>query len=366
MTLSNKLLTSIKKPVFSQLGHEDIEIRRKIILVYLFSTIGFIFLFGFGLSSLLNGNMPIAVFVLASAIVSLINFLVLISTSNYTRASHGVSLIIISLSLFLIVTGGVENTGPLWTYTTIPLILFLQGHKKGLMILLIYLITATLFMFVPSDLHAHDHYSDAFKLRFIASYSALLMMSWVYEYTAHQTYLRWRSVSNLFAEQARTDVLTGISNRRDILEKLEYENLRAERRQEKYTIMLIDVDHFKAINDKYGHDAGDMVLIKIVNIIEDNLFERDLIGRWGGEEFLIVLPDTNLENAESAAEKIRKSINQAVIKYGKNQIAVSISIGLATSDSAYRHNTYMKAADLCLYEAKARGRNCVVSNSIPN
>ena len=366
MNLFDFLPLNIKKPIFYQLSHEDIEVRRKIITIYLFSSIGFLFLFGFGISSLINSNMLIASIILTASAIILINFLILIKTSNYSRASTGASLTIFSFSLFLTITGGVENTGPLWTYSTMPLILFMEGHIKGLIILLIYLVATVLFMYIPSELHAYEFYSNTFKTRFIASYTALLMVSWVYEYTAHQTYKRWRTLSSQFAEQARTDVLTGISNRRDIVEKLEYENLRAARRDEQYTILLIDIDHFKSINDKYGHDAGDITLIEVANAIKNTLFERDLIGRWGGEEFLVILPDTNNENALMAAEKIRTSVNETLINYGDEQILVSISIGLTTSDASYSTANLIKNADNCLYQAKSSGRNCVVSTVISN
>ncbi|HEY9050590.1 MAG TPA: GGDEF domain-containing protein [Gammaproteobacteria bacterium] len=366
MLLLNLLPLKIQKLVIYQLSQEDIDIRRKIILIYLFSSIGFIFLLGFGIASLVNHNYLIGTTILIASIFSLINFLLFIKTSKLPRASHGVSIIIILVSLFLIINGGVENTGPLWTYSTIPLILFLQGHIKGLIILLIYLCCSILFMFIPSELHSYENYSNAFKIRFIASYAAFLMLSWVYEYTAHQTYQRWRKLTSLFAEQARTDVLTGISNRRDIMEKLEYENMRAERRQEQYTILLIDIDHFKSINDNYGHDAGDAILYEVANTIKNTLFQRDLIGRWGGEEFLVILPDTNNENAAAAAEKIRVSVQESLIKYGNEYINVSISIGLATSDTNYNPTDYIKAADNCLYQAKSSGRNCVVSHVLAN
>jgi diguanylate cyclase (GGDEF)-like protein len=361
MTAINFLPHNIYRRVIYQLSIDDNEVRRKIILVYVFSTIGFGFLTVFGIFALLNGRSLIAFITLSSAVFALANFALLLITSNHVRASYGVSLIIIAVALFLVIHGGVENTGLMWTYSAIPMILFLHGHKRGLILLLGCLITYTLCMYIPSDLHAYTQYSTAIKSRFIASYIALLMLLWIYEYTAHQTYARWRKLSDLFAEQARTDVLTGISNRRDIMEKINYENIRAQRRQEQYSLLLIDIDHFKKINDEHGHDAGDKTLILIANTIKNAVFQRDLVGRWGGEEFMVILPDTNTVNATLAAEKIRSSVSETRIEYNNKHIPVSISIGLATSDQHYNPDLYIKVADNCLYNAKARGRNCVAS-----
>ncbi|MBI3188827.1 MAG: GGDEF domain-containing protein [Gammaproteobacteria bacterium] len=361
MTPLTLLPHNIYRRIIYQLSLEDIEIRRKIILIYLFSSIGFGFLFVFGISALLNDRNTIATATLTASAVTLINFILLLATSNHARASYGVSLIIISVSLFLVINGGVSNTGLLWTYSAIPLVLFLHGHTRGTALLVLFLLASALIMYIPNDMYAHANYPTALKIRYIASYIALLLMTLVYEYIAHQTYERWRKLSDLFAAQARTDVLTGISNRRDIVEKINYENVRAKRRGEQYSILLIDIDHFKKINDQYGHDAGDVTLITVANTISNALFQRDLIGRWGGEEFLVILPDTNPDNAAQAADKIRTIVSETVIEYADQQITATISIGLATSDENYTPDIYIKVADNCLYNAKARGRNRVSS-----
>lgn len=340
----------------------DIDIDRKVLLVKLFSTIGFVFLLAFGLSSFFDGRYFIASAVLGAASATIANFLVFIRTENYARACNGVSIIIVSLSLFLLLTGGVEGTGPLWAYASVPLVLFLQGEEAGLKVILAFIFAATIMMFVPSGFYAYSHYSVVFKTRFLVSYIAVVILSWFSEYARNQAHQRWRDLSDYLADQARTDVLTGISNRRDILEKLEYENLRSKRRNESYTVLLIDVDRFKGINDTYGHDAGDVVLKEVSAAIKRVLFERDLLGRWGGEEFIVIMPDTDLIKGSLGAEKIRQCIEDLEICCDKAQIKVTVSIGLSTSDQEYQFYKYMKLADSRLYQAKAQGRNCVVGS----
>ena len=335
----------------------DIEIRRKVYLINLFSTVGFLFLLLFGFKSLLDQRYLIAVGVLGGALLTLINFLIVRLTPYYRLASHGVSLIIVSIALFLLVTGGVDRTGPLWTYVSVPLVMFLQGPIVGLLILIGYLLAAFAILYLFGD---GGTYTEAFKLRYLASYVALLIMSWLYEKSRFDAHVRWRKLSREFETQARTDVLTGISNRRDILEKLEYENIRAKRRGETYSILLLDIDHFKSINDTYGHDLGDTVLKILSREIAADLFERDLFGRWGGEEFLIVLPDTDARGAVDVAERIRKRIADLSIPDHRN-MRVTASIGVASSDVQYEIDRYISLADLQLYRAKTGGRNLVVS-----
>ena len=140
--------------------------------------------------------------------------------------------------------------------------------------------------------------------------------------------------------------------------------MRSKRRDERYSVLLMDVDRFKEINDTYGHDTGDLVLIEISRAIKRSLFERDLLGRWGGEEFIVVLPDTDILEGLHAAEKIRQSIEDLEIFIEKHQIKATISIGLSTSDHEYLYYEYIKLADRRLYQAKAEGRNCVVGNMV--
>ena len=344
--------------------NHDIDVKRKIFLVKLFSTVGFIFLLSFGLSSLFHERYVISAVVLSAALAAAVNLLAFSKTENHVRACNGVSIIIISISLFLMLTGGVDGTGPLWVYISVPMVLFLKGEKSGLKILSAFTAGVAIMMFLPSDFYAYTSYSFAFKTRFLASYVAIVVLSWFCEFARNQAHQRWHDVSCCLADQARTDVLTGISNRRDILEKLEYENLRSKRRDERYSVLLMDVDRFKEINDTYGHDTGDLVLIEISRAIKRSLFERDLLGRWGGEEFIVVLPDTDILEGLHAAEKIRQSIEDLEIFIEKHQIKVTISIGLSTSDHEYLYYEYIKLADRRLYQAKAEGRNCVVGNMV--
>ncbi len=162
------------------------------------------------------------------------------------------------------------------------------------------------------------------------------------------------------AHEAMHDHLTGALNRRAILDGLEKELKRAARRKSTLSIGLLDIDHFKAVNDSYGHQAGDAVLWGFVQTIKGALREYDLVGRYGGEEFVVVAPDTVDSARESLYERLRASIADLRTPVQSGEIGVTVSIGVAGSEIADTVDLILAAADVALYRAKEAGRNRVV------
>ncbi len=158
---------------------------------------------------------------------------------------------------------------------------------------------------------------------------------------------------------SRTDVLTGLFNRRHLEEQLRKSISTGRRREEPVGLLLFDLDHFKSVNDTYGHLAGDAVLVEFSRRVETELRAGDIAGRWGGEEFLVILPHTGLAGTVEAGERIRSAIAVEPFFVADQPIAVTVSgggaagVGMGDEDLVHR-------ADNGLYEAKDRGRNCVV------
>ena len=162
---------------------------------------------------------------------------------------------------------------------------------------------------------------------------------------------------------SRTDSLTGLLNHGAWKDQLEIAFQRCRRQKQGAAIALIDIDHFKAINDTYGHVAGDIVLRQLSKILKQNLRAADVAGRYGGDEFCVILPDLPLFNAAQAMEALRERF--ATLGYEQNPaLKVSLSIGLAAYEPAHGDATrWLNDADQALYEAKATGRNRVICNS---
>ena len=163
---------------------------------------------------------------------------------------------------------------------------------------------------------------------------------------------------------SRTDGLTGLFNRRHLDEELGRRNTDSLRHGEAICVLLLDLDHFKHINDAYGHPAGDLVLRAFADRIRHGLRAGDIAGRWGGEEFLVILPRTDLGGATEVAERIRSATAaQPVIAQGR-EISVRVSGGcaLGPADSV---DALVQLADQCLYQAKDSGRNRIVTAALP-
>ncbi len=160
-------------------------------------------------------------------------------------------------------------------------------------------------------------------------------------------------------DRATIDRLTGVANRQSLLAELFTETERAARYERPLSVAFVDIDHFKAVNDTYGHAAGDVVLRGVAQTISANLRTSDLIGRYGGEEFMLILTETEVEEGAALAEKLRILVERQQYKVeGASDIAVTISVGLAGGSGAHlRMETLVRDADAAMYSAKALGRN---------
>jgi diguanylate cyclase (GGDEF)-like protein len=166
---------------------------------------------------------------------------------------------------------------------------------------------------------------------------------------------------------AMTDPLTGALTRRGFDVEIGRELHRSKRTRREFSLIVIDVDHFKAVNDRYGHASGDIVLQSVVGQIKQELRASDCIARLGGEEFVIALPETGLDGARVLAERIREKIAGSIVHRQSQSIAITASFGIASDDGLDDHwATTLERADAALYLAKTRGRNrCVCWSELP-
>jgi diguanylate cyclase (GGDEF)-like protein len=161
---------------------------------------------------------------------------------------------------------------------------------------------------------------------------------------------------------ARIDPLTGLANRRYLLDRLLQETARALRHGTSLSIAMVDIDDFKMINDSHGHECGDLVLQRTALMITESMRKEDMAARWGGEEFLLVFPETPLDGAAVIAEKLRAAVQASEVRYDGMSLAVTITVGVAQ----YRHDAgideNIRRADDAMYRGKKKDKNCVVSD----
>jgi len=161
---------------------------------------------------------------------------------------------------------------------------------------------------------------------------------------------------------ARVDPLTGLHNRRELMLRFEEEKHRTERKKGSLAVVLTDVDNFKYVNDTRGHDCGDMVLCDVATLIREVVRKQDCVGRWGGEEFLLLLPDTEIIGAVELAEKIRVRLENHLFRYDSQEFHITMTLGVSTSKLNEGLQETVKRADQALYNGKRNGKNRVESD----
>jgi diguanylate cyclase (GGDEF)-like protein len=182
-----------------------------------------------------------------------------------------------------------------------------------------------------------------------------LLLARVFEAANRRTF----ALEQQLMREARTDALTGLLNRRALEEIAHLELRRSDRADTPMSVILCDIDHFKAVNDRDGHAAGDRVIRAVGERLRAELRETDTFGRWGGEEFIAILPATRVEAARVLAERMRAAIEHEPVG-DRADLRVTVSLGIAERAAAGAWDVLVKAADDALYRAKAQGRNRVV------
>ncbi|UCG12213.1 MAG: GGDEF domain-containing protein, partial [Deltaproteobacteria bacterium] len=162
-------------------------------------------------------------------------------------------------------------------------------------------------------------------------------------------------------ELSITDSLTGLNNRKHLMEKLAGELIRSERYDRKFSVLMIDIDHFKRYNDTYGHLAGDEVLRRMAEVFRQSIRSSDYAARYGGEEFMLILPETGSGQGVQAAERIRRRVAEERIGGEEHSEVVTVSVGVASfPENGDDSNSIISQADVALYRAKQAGRNQVI------
>lgn len=258
-----------------------------------------------------------------------------------------------SFLLYIIVIPNASKTAFVWVYSIPVLSYLLLGLKRGSLLALPFILGACLLY-----LYTYPIQRDAESLIDLgnAVFCGLMILVFVYLYEARRA-----TAYQKLQHMARTDALTGVANRGSFQQSLEQSIREAQRSQSKLVLVVLDVDYFKAVNDQYGHDAGDQALRHICNSLGQRLRATDTLGRLGGEEFGLLLRNTDGPGAESLVEGLRARLCSQPMRYGDHDIALSATFGLAewpvdgrTAEQLYR------CADQRLYRGKEQGRNCLV------
>ncbi len=311
-----------------------------------------------GILAYIKGQNPLFIALLTMALLSVLNYFLIIKEKiSYSLASNVIAYPLLALMIYLVSTGGTNNTGALWIYSMPAVVLFLFGLKKGATVLFAFLLAMTFVLFFPDNIFLHIEYSFDYKTRLILVFILDVLLTSAYEYSSQISFSKMRDLTEELANIAEEDQLTGLRNRRGVHHQMERIYAQSKRDKTSLSLIMCDIDYFKDVNDRYGHETGDVVLIEVAKVIKDTIRRTDIASRWGGEEFLVVLPKTNEKEAYIVAEKIRKNILNLLVTHEQYQIKVSLSAGVADSKHTSSVDGLVKLADNYMYEAKTKGRN---------
>lgn len=313
----------------------------------------------FAFRSFHHGDAVLSAILLGFIGAFLLNIVMYHLSGDLNRACNAGSFIVIAFVLGLVYHGGHENTALYWLFPFPTLLFGLLGARRGL-IVNSSVACCVLALLVWPELTLAE-YREAEKYRFMASLVIVIMVSWLNEAGRRHNLESMDELQRQKEILANTDVLTQLPNRR-FLDHTLPQHLKAQP-SAYFPLALIacDLDHFKQINDQYGHAIGDLALQHVARILASNLRQQDIACRYGGEEFLLLLPHCQPEHCVRIAESLRKLIENAPFQPDPQQppIPLTGSFGIASCASLDHLQLAIQQADLQMYSAKQAGRNQV-------
>ncbi|MDL2207723.1 GGDEF domain-containing protein, partial [Desulfovibrio sp. OttesenSCG-928-M16] len=233
------------------------------------------------------------------------------------------------LGLYLLIVRSAPFGGSLfWFIIYPPMVMFSLGLRLGTAMFTVFFIALSLLLLTPLDVMLAQATPFSERYRFLLALLGTFIFSWCSEYIRHNTQIALNKSLERLEKEACTDPLTGLGNRRDFQASFEWVLAGARRGAKPYSLAMVDIDHFKRVNDIYGHEVGDGMLRHVAHTLSSEMRAADRVFRWGGEEFIVLMPDTSLETAQSAAERMRKNAESKAYTDDSNVIAYTISIGL--------------------------------------
>ncbi len=333
---------------------QNVDTRRKKSVLYFFTFIGGSIVLYFAFKT------PSESLTLKLALFASAGFMYLNSFASYYHQKLHVTttltgIAVLGLVFSVVYTGGYANTGLFWAYP-FPITLFVFfGPFKGLLVNLLLFATILIMIHNPQLILAE--YRPEEVARFAPTFLVNLFLCFIAEYFRNRSHNELSTINLDRLKLANTDSLTNLPNRRFIDSVFMDAAKNDHGSHFPMTIVVVDIDHFKRVNDTYGHDTGDMVLKHMARLFRRNIRELDVVARIGGEEFLIIFPRTSHQVGLHIAEKIRKMVEDYPFKYNDVSINLTISLGCTEVKKYILLEQGIKRADELLYRAKTNGRN---------
>ena len=261
---------------------------------------------------------------------------------------------------YLLLNEGTPDGSLFWFLIFPPMVMLCLGLKRGGAAFAAFFSFLVLIMMSPLHVHLAIPMESPVRMRFLVAMLGAFAFSWCMEFLRYQTqHALGRTMSRL-EQDSLTDPLTGLGNRRDFYHYCQWILDTATGRPPIFSLAIADIDHFKRINDTYGHEVGDKVLRHVTDVLAGHIRSSDRLYRWGGEEFLVLMPRTGARDARLALERMRRTLEISPYVKDKLSVPFTISIGLYSGVMNPDLASQIAKADQNLYVAKSTGRNKVV------
>ena len=324
------------------------------LIVRFFSSIGFIATFSMASLAFINSGYLLAFTLVVSSFVY-------VSAFNIARGLEKSATVILynlyALMFYLVLTGGAQGTGPIWIFIVSPVTYSIRGLKRGTFDIVLFLLAIILGFYCTDTFNIYDYSPEQFPIRILLAFIIVASLSGYYEFSKEKYSSKIIALSQKNEFLATIDPLTNLPNRRFTMNKLVTFKNELKNNNIPFVILLADVDNFKKINDQYGHDFGDEALIHLAKAFEKSIPQNAIASRWGGEEFLIVIPNATVDEGEQIAEKIHNLLKISAVSLFSDSINMTLSIGITSANAERSIDLDIKCADELLYKAKEQGKN---------
>ncbi|KEF31186.1 hypothetical protein D777_02339 [Marinobacter nitratireducens] len=296
---------------------------------------------------------------LTFAVLLSVNALLYWLTSSKSLQRRGFIALITVLFTYLAVYAVEDGSAILWLFAYPPIVFYISESRVGVTACAGGLAGIVVLFSPLGDLIFDAPYSTSFRLTMIIALAFEMTTCYILDQSRRRSKLGLLKLAADFEHAAKHDALTGLANRREGLEQLEGEYDRYQRNGRAFSVLLMDIDLFKQVNDTHGHHIGDQLIILVARTLREQCRKVDTVARWGGEEYLVLLPETGENEAFKMANRIRLAIEASSIPLDDQTLQATISVGVATTREGESIDRLLQRADEALYAAKKAGRNQV-------
>lgn len=313
----------------------------------------------FALYSYSRGEIKFVIFYMSVAIM--LSLAVGISHINRRQGlPQGLLAITLLGGSFYLLVSTSNVTSILWCLTTVPTLVSTFGNRQSLFMLAGIFAASILLLISGTVPFITYQYESIIIMRFLSSLAILAIFSVALDSSLITSLDNCKTLSHKRQDLAQRDALTNLPNRHNMEEQLKLKTHKNTLNQANFSIVLADIDNFRLLNERYGRSAGDMILKETAHLLSRQLRDDDILARWGGKQFIILLPEANAQEAEKIAERLRLKFADLDIQVEGDQLAISVSMGVASIEKCIDLDDLISRVENSIYQAKHMGRNRVV------